>query len=253
MNDHTETPAPSDPNRRAFLRQTGLGIAGASIATMLAAGQAPAQIRGTSLRILQWSHFVPAYDVWFDKFAQEWGDKNGVRVRIDRIPHLELPSRMAAEFAAGAGHDLIYFVGTILTGLYYKNLVDVSDVTDRIGKKWGGWITAATPIALVEGRWHAVPDFYICSPMLWRKDLFDQEGLKPPDTWELARVAARTLKPKGHPTGLAFSQCVDANLFWRSMFWSFGGTEATPSGDQPTIDSKELREFLKFAKAIFEE
>src|SRR5437773_3880770 len=98
MHDDTETPAPSDTNRRAFLRQTGLGIAGASIATMLGARQAPAQIRGTSLRILQWSHFVPAYDVWFDKFAQEWGDKNGVRVRIDRIPHLALPSRLAAEF-----------------------------------------------------------------------------------------------------------------------------------------------------------
>src|SRR5882672_11202444 len=37
------------------------------------------------------------------------------------------------------------------------------------------------------------------------------------------------------------------------MFWSFGGTEATLSGDQPTLDSKELREFLKFAKALFEE
>src|SRR5437867_6830038 len=37
------------------------------------------------------------------------------------------------------------------------------------------------------------------------------------------------------------------------MFWSHGGIEATPSGDAPTIDSKELREFLKFAKALFEE
>src|SRR2546427_11681822 len=110
MNDDTETAAPSDPNRRAFLRQTGLGIAGASIATMLAAGQAPAQIRGTSLRILQWSHFVPAYDVWFDKFAQEWGVKNGVRVRIHRIPNLELPSRLGDEFPAARARGPDYVV-----------------------------------------------------------------------------------------------------------------------------------------------
>src|SRR3989442_2155307 len=109
MNDHTEPPAPSDTDRRAFLRQTGLGIAGASIAIMLAAREAPAQIRGTSLRILQWSHFVPAYDVWFDKFAQEWGDKNGVRVRIDRSPHLELPSRLAAAFAPAGCPGSVYF------------------------------------------------------------------------------------------------------------------------------------------------
>src|SRR2546425_5491948 len=112
----------SNLSRRDFVRKTGLGMATASLATMLASRQAPAQIRGTSLRILQWSHFVPAYDVWFDKFAQEWGDKNGVRVRIDRIPHLELPSRLAAEFAAGSGHQLVYFVGTHLTGVLYRKL-----------------------------------------------------------------------------------------------------------------------------------
>src|SRR3989442_14213060 len=133
MNDDTETPAPSPPNPAGFLRQTGLGIGGASIAPMLGARQAPAQIRGTSLRILQWSHFVPAYDVWFDKFAQEWGDKNGVRVRIDRIPHLELPSRLAAEFAAGSGHDPIYFVGTDLTGVFYRELVDRGAIAQRNG------------------------------------------------------------------------------------------------------------------------
>ena len=68
----------------------------------------------------------------------------------------------------------------------------VRDVANRIGTKFGGWIPAATPISVVEGRWHALPDFYIVAPMLWRKDLFDQAGLQPPDTWDLARVAART-------------------------------------------------------------
>src|SRR5499425_913036 len=136
-------PSPSILNRRKFLAAAGAGVAGGSLLTMLDAKQAPAQIKGTSLRILQWSHFVPAYDTWFDKFVEEWGNKNGVKVRVDRIPHLELPSRLAAEFAAGRGHDLIYFVGTILTGLYYKNLVDVSDVAEKVGNKWGGWIPSA--------------------------------------------------------------------------------------------------------------
>jgi multiple sugar transport system substrate-binding protein len=154
---------------------------------------------------------------------------------------------------AGAGHDIIYNGSSILTRLYFKNLVDLSDVADAAAKKYGGWIPAAKSLVEVEGRWYGLPIFYILAPMLYRKDLFDANNLTYPDTWELARVAARTLKPKGHPTGIALSQCNDANLFWRSMFWSFGGTEATPSGDQPTIDSKELREFLKFAKAIFEE
>src|SRR5499426_4355226 len=169
---NTAHPAASaTTERRQFLKSAVAGATGLGV--MLAAHRAPAQTRGTVLRVLQWSHFVPAYDVWFDKVIKEWGAKNGVQVRVDRIPHLELPARIAAEYAAGSGHDVIYFVGTILTGLYYKNLADVGDVTEKIGKKWGGWIPAATPIAVVEGKWHAVPDFYICSPMLYRKDLFD--------------------------------------------------------------------------------
>jgi len=240
-------------DRRRFLQAAGAGLAGGSLVTMLEARQAPAQIKGTTLRILQWSHFIPAYDVWYDKFAKEWGDKNGVKVRVDHIPHLEIPARMAAEFAAGSGHDIIYNGSSILTRLYYKNLVDLTDVSESAGKKYGGWIPSARSLVEVEGRWYGLPIFYILAPMLYRKDLFDQNGLKPPDTWELAREAGRNLKAKGHPTGIALSQCNDANLFWRSMFWSFGGTEADPSGANPTIDSKELREFLRFAKAIFDE
>jgi len=79
----------------------------------------------------------------------------------------------------------------------------------------------------VEGRTYGIPMFYILLPMLWRKDLFEANGLKAPDTWELARVAARALKPKGNPTGMAFSHCNDANLNWRSVMFSFGAAETT--------------------------
>src|SRR6266513_4032228 len=244
---------PSTVNRRKFLTAAGAGVAGGSLLTMLEARQAPAQIKGGTLRILTWSHFIPAYDVWFDKFSGEWGDKNGVKVRVDHIPHLEIPARMAAEFAAGAGHDIILNNSTILARLYYKSLLDLTDVYDGLGKKHGGWIPAAKSPIEVEGHIYGIPMYYILLPMLWRKDLFEANGLKPPDTWELARVAARTLKPKGSPTGMAFSHCNDANLNWRSLMFSFGATETDASGDHPTIDSKEMREALRFAKALFDE
>src|SRR5947207_1968600 len=249
-------PAPTvqgSVSRRRFLKVTGGAVAGSSLLTMLDARQALAQRRGTTLRILTWSHFIPAYDVWFDKFSGDWGEKNGVKVRVDHIPHLEIPARMAAEFAAGAGHDILLNNSTILARLYYKSLLDVTDVYDGLGKKYGGWIPAAKSPIEVEGKIYGIPMYYILLPMLWRKDLFEANGLKPPDTWELARVAARTLKPKGSPTGMAFSNCNDANLNWRSLMFSFGATETDASGDHPTIDSKEMREALRFAKALFDE
>src|SRR5207245_6923281 len=181
---------PTTVSRRGFLKVTGAGVAGGTLAAMLDAHQAPAQTRGTTLRILQWSHFIPAYDNWFDTvFVKEWGDKNGVKVRVDHIPHLELPARMAAEFAAGAGHDIIMNGSSILTRLSYKSLADVSDIYDSIGKKRGGWIPTAKPLVEVEGKQYGIPMFYILLPMLLRKDLFDANNLNAPDTWQLARVA----------------------------------------------------------------
>jgi multiple sugar transport system substrate-binding protein len=240
-------------SRRAFLRVSGAGVGGATLLDMLAARRAPAQLKGTSLRIIMWSHFVPAYDVWLDDWTQKWGKDNGVTVRLDHIPQLELPARYAAEFAAGAGHDLIYFQGQILTAQYYKNLVDVSDVAEKIGKKYGGWIDSAKPLGQVGGAWYGIPDFYISIPMLWRKDLFDSVGVQNPKTWDDFRKAARLLKPKGHPTGMQFSHCNDANHNWRSVLYCFGAKETDPSGQQVTIDSKETREALQFAKALYDE
>jgi multiple sugar transport system substrate-binding protein len=195
--------APGSIGRRRFLKVSGAAVAGRSLLTMLDARQAPAQLNGTTLRILTWSHFIPAYDVWFDKFSAEWGEKNGVKVRVDHIPHLEIPARMAAEFAAGAGHDIILNNSTILARLYYKSLLDMTDTYDQLGKKYGGWIPAAKSPIEVEGRIYGIPMYYILLPMLWRKDLFEANGLKPPDTWELARVAARTSGPR-QSFGIAF-------------------------------------------------
>lgn len=243
----------STVSRRAFVKGAGAGLAGGSLLTLLAAQRAPAQLKGTSLRVLLWSHFIPAYDAWLDDFTKQWGDKNGIKVRLDHIPHLELPARYAAEFAAGTGHDLIYFAGQILTGQYYKHLVDLSDLADAFGKKYGGWMESSKSAAVVQGRWYGIPDYFIAIPVLWRKDLFESAGLGEPKTWEDLRKAARLLKPKGHPTGMQFSHCNDANHNWRALMYCFGVKETDPSGQNITIDSKEMREALRFAKAIYDE
>src|SRR5256886_16520833 len=136
-------------NRRKFLTVAGAGVAGGSLLTMLEARQAPAQIKGTTLRILQWSHFIPAYDAWFDNvFVKEWGEKNGVKVRVDHIPHLELPARMAAEFAAGAGHDIILNGSALLTRTYFKSPAARRDSYDSISPKCCGSVPSARSLVM---------------------------------------------------------------------------------------------------------
>ena len=239
--------------RRSFLKVTGAAATGGALLAMLDARQAPAQLKGTSLRVILWSHFVPAYDAWIDDFAKKWGEQNGATVRIDHIPHLELPARYAAEFAAGAGHDLIYFAGQILTGQYYRHLLDLSDLANDLGTRYGPWMPSAKSAAQVAGVWYAVPDYFISIPVLWRKDLFESVGRPAPKTWDDLRVAARLLRPKGHPTGMQLSHCNDANHNWRALLYCFGAKETDASGQSIELDSKETREALRFAKALYDE
>src|SRR4030065_811937 len=94
-------------SRRDFIRAAGVGT--------LAAGIAPQIIlpgrgygAGKALKLLVWSHFVPRFDKeWFDGYAKNWGQANGVNVTVDHIGLAEIPARTAAEISAGQGHDLI--------------------------------------------------------------------------------------------------------------------------------------------------
>jgi ABC-type glycerol-3-phosphate transport system substrate-binding protein len=111
----------------------------ASTPAAAAATQGPAASSGQKmqLRILQWSHFVPAWDKWYDQFAKDWGAKNNVDVSVDHMPTAEMPARLAAEVAAKAGHDLIEMNGQILTYRYTDQMADVGDIVDYAVKKWG--------------------------------------------------------------------------------------------------------------------
>ena len=243
--------------RRRFLT-AGAGVAGAAALGLAApweVGVAPAQIKGTTLRILTWSHFVPAYDTAFDKYATAWGKDNGVDVRVDHISIDDLPARIASELAAGAGHDIFQMNGQIQTTLYYKHMVDVTDVCERLGSGSGGWLPMAGNVAKVGDQWYAVPEFYIPQPVMWRTDLWKQFAISPdpPRTWEDLRKAAQLGKAHGHPAGFAISHCNDSNHNWRAVFYAFGVHETDPTGKELAWDSKALRDAMQFSKALWSE
>ena len=241
--------------RRGFLRRTGLTLAAASAAPLLSApfvSRAFAQTKTVS--IVQWSHFVPAFDKWFDKFAQEWGSKNGVTVTVDHIPEQDIAARAAAEVSAGAGHDLFMWNGAGGPHLYRKYLVDMSQLVDYVEKKYGKVSTIGRQIAynVDDKTWSAYPDYYINNPGQYRKDLWDEIGMTP-DTWDDVRVGGAKLKKKGHPVGMSLARSNDPALAWRGLLWSYGASVQDETGKHVTLDSKMAVEAVKFAVALYKE
>src|SRR5439155_13537752 len=121
---------------------------------------------GGSLKIQLNAHFIPAYDAWIDKWAADWGAKNKVEIVVDHILSAQMAEKIAAEVAAGAGHDMYALTRAGEMPLYNRQLVDVSDVAKQIGQAHGGWIPLAEQIGLFEGVWKAVPEFFIDLPAL---------------------------------------------------------------------------------------
>ena len=239
----------------ACVGQSPSGSGGAASPTTAASGAVASagapKLSGT-LSIVQWSHFVPAYDVFFDKWAKDWGVKNGVDVRVDHVAIADLPARAASEAAAKSGHDIFGHFAQGLPALYETSLVDISDVCDTVGKKYGGWLPAGEAIGRVNGKWFGMPDFLVPFLSTWRTDIFKEAGFTKDhlETWEDLLAMAPKVKAKG-PVGTALSQTSDAEHTWRSLMWSYGAAEFTPDGKDIAIDSPETRTVLQYAKELY--
>jgi len=213
---------------------------------------APKKLSG-NLNILQWSHFVPDFDTYLDKWAAAWGAKNGVTVKIDRIPQADLPARFAAEVAAKSGHDLVAHFANGLPALFTSSLVDISDICDAAATKYGGWIPAGEAIGKVKGKWYGFPDFLVPFLSSWRTDYWKAAGFTADHlvNWQDLFDYAPKLKAAGNPIGTAVSQTSDAEHTWRSLMWSYGAYEFTKDGTKVAIDSPETRTVLNLAKNLF--
>ncbi|MGI8553331.1 MAG: ABC transporter substrate-binding protein [Dehalococcoidia bacterium] len=228
----------------------GAGSAGAGSGTTAATSGTPTfkPPQGASLSILVWSHFIPAYDEYLDKYVKDWGGKNNVKATIDHVSIDDIPGRLAAEVAAGKGHDLFEFAGQVKTRVYEKQLVDFNDIVDGLAKLYGDPIAVAKNLGVVNGKWKVVPSFGVLQPPLVRGDLLKQIGMSAPTSWDEVLKVGAALKKAGHPCGFAVSHCNDANHNWRGVMNSFGASEVGPDGKTITADSKEMREFLGWAK-----
>jgi len=241
--------------RRRFLRDAGLTLAAASSAPALSAPfVSKALAADKSLSIVQWAHFVPEYDTWFDKFAKDWGDKNKVAVTVDHIPVQNIPARAAAEASAQSGHDLFGFNGAGGAHLYRKFFINLADLVSETEKKYGKVSVIGKQLGYNadDGSWSAFPDFYINFPGMYRKSMWDEIGMKP-DTWDNLRIGGAKLKAKGHPVGISLGHSNDPSTTWRGLLWCYGASEQDEAGKKIILNSKEAVEATKYVAALYKE
>jgi multiple sugar transport system substrate-binding protein len=241
--------------RRQLVRR-GLGgflIAYAGALPKAAAAGVPKYVHKhykNTLKIIQWSHFVPAYDVWFDKtYTKNWGAKHDTDVQVDHIALAQLPARAQAEVAAQSGHDIFGHLspqaGLEDQVINHKEIIQ--EVTRKVGKvSQVGFKSCYNPKTR---KWHGFPENYVPDPIHFRKDLWNQVGIKP-STWDDVRRAAPKLKALGHPVGLGMSNELDSNMLLIALMQCYGAFIQNAQA-RPTINSKNTIEALKVMRDIY--
>jgi multiple sugar transport system substrate-binding protein len=240
--------------RRDFIRATGAGALATGLgANVIVPGRAGAAKK--TLKILQWVHFVPAYDEWFNKkYIKEWGEKNDTEVTVDNIGLADIPARAAAEVSAQKGHDLFQFNSPPPT--FEEQVLDMKDVVQECERRFGKPIDLAIKSTYnpKTKKFFAFSPSFTPDPVNYRQDLFGQVGLpNGPRSWDDVRVKGAEIKKNtGHPIGIGLAQEIDTAMAMRTIMYAWGAHEQDAEGNLK-LDSKETLEAIKFVKALFQE
>ena len=149
----------SSISRRQFLKTLGVGVLSAGLAAGCSANTpTPSSASSTTktaartLKVLQQTHFVPAFDEWFDKdYAVKWGQSNQTAVSVDHLALASVYPKAASEAAARAGHDVVGFPSP--PAVFENEVIDVSDVIQELEKRLGALAPLARQTASEAGEY----------------------------------------------------------------------------------------------------
>lgn len=239
-------------SRRRLLKAGG--------AAALMAGAAPsitiprrARAQQKTLKILQWKHFVPGYDEWFNQtYVKEWGERNDTRVIVDNIGLGEIGSRAMAEIEAQRGHDLTLFLTP--TAVYEEQAIDHREIYEECERRYGKVVDFAikSTYSPMLDKYFGFCANYVPALITYRKDLWGTVQATP-DSWANVLAGGRRVRLL-HEKSVGFSLAPEHNSDYtmRAIMYSFGSSEQDADGN-PALKSKETLEVLKYVKALYEE
>ena len=253
----------SNIDRRSFLKMSA-GLAAGAAAGATASGEALAAKKGgapalhlkpekgAKLRVLRWKRFVQGdEDLWLAN-TKKFTEKTGIEVRVDSEGWEDVRPKAAVAANIGSGPDII--ISTFEDAHQYPDkLVDVTDLANYLGAKYGGWYDASKAYGIDKGKWVAIPMGCAGNAVVYRESMVKAAGFSsfPKDTDGFLKLMA-ALKAKGTPGGLALGNATgDGNCWCHWLMWSFGG-KMVDEHNNVVINSPETLQALEYAKALYQ-
>ena len=178
-----------------------------------------------------------------------------ITVRQEALAWGDLEAKLTAALAAGAPPDASHGQAVTCASFYAKGLLrPLEDVADAVGRD-NIWEAIRGPCRF-EGKYFGIPHSAATSLLIYRKDIFKQKGLKPPETWDdLIKVAEAMMErdKDGRVTRYGLS-LPGVGLFINIMVGELtkanGGRLFDPKTGRPTFTEKPVIEVLDFYKKL---
>src|ERR1700754_3385185 len=206
--------------------------------------------KGAQLSMLRWKYFVQSEDDAFVKLIEAFTQATGVAVNIWRESYEDVKPKASVDANTGAGPDLFWGLYS-LPHLFPQKCVDVSDVADYLGKKYGGWVPSAITYGKSGNKWIAIPICYSGNMQNYRISSLKKAGFsKFPATTDEYLEFAKATKRNGTPGGMALGHASgDGNGWVHWCLWAHGGN-AVDKDDKVIINSPETAKALEYAKQL---
>ena len=233
-------------SRRKLIQAAGVGAAALALPKKSRAAK-------KTLRIVQWNHFVPGYDKWFNgQYIKEWGQANDTEVIVDNVGIPAINPTAAAEVSAKKGHDLFMFLWP--KAAYEEDVIDHKEIYQECERKYGKPIDLAIKSTYnpKTKKYFGFSDMFVPDPINYRLDLFQQVGGNV-DSWDNIRKYGKMIKDKtGVPVGIGLAAEIDTAMAMRAILYAHGGSEQDAEGNI-VLSSKQTVEAVKFVKALYTE
>lgn len=206
--------------------------------------------KDASLRILRWKRFVQSEEEAFMAALDAFTQATGVAVRVDSQGFEDLRPKAAVAANIGSGPDIIWGIHAD-AHLYPDAMMDVSDVCDYLGGKYGGWYPIAEEYGKREGKWINVPFTFSGNFLNYRISMMQDAGFDkfPEDTDGFMKLM-KGLHEKGTPGGFALGNASgDGNCWTHWLLWSHGG-KVVDENNTVVINSPESIAALEYVEEL---
>jgi multiple sugar transport system substrate-binding protein len=239
---------------RRDLLKTSAGIGAASMLPGKAAFAQDLSYKpeeGASLRMLRWSPFVKGDEEAWLANTKKFTEATGIEVRVDKESWEDIRPKAAVAANVGSGPDLM-MVWFDDPHQYPDKLLDVTELADYLGNKYGGWHQGPADYATRDGKFVALPTATIGNAIVYRESWVKEAGwstfpTKTDDFLELCKA----MQKSGHPVGFTHGHGVgDGNNYAHWLLWSHGGQMVDEKGNV-TINSPETMKAIEYAQALY--